>query len=294
METSLCSANSAENEPFFSLSSGEIHLWSLSWDDPHLRLKDHFEANTSAPPRFSFDDLLAQSKTLLNPSELNRAQARIRSEDQTHFILTRAALKSLLSRYLRIPPKKISFQTTHRGKPFLDCSSEGSPTLSFNLSHSSGKALLALALGHHRIGVDLEKIRPLQARNALFQRYLSPREQAHLKHLPHAQQDAFFFQAWSAKEALIKALGARILEHPMAEIDPNWSDSSISPSKALPDRIQSLSLRTLPQAFGSPQNWQLFQIPLFPQFSSLLACELQTAQEPWRVQPYFWDPYCIF
>jgi 4'-phosphopantetheinyl transferase len=58
-----------------------------------------------------------------------------------------------------------------------------------------------------RIGVDVERIRPIPNASALVERFFSPREQHDFQKLPETLQLEAFFNAWTRKEAVLKGTG---------------------------------------------------------------------------------------
>jgi 4'-phosphopantetheinyl transferase len=79
--------------------------------------------------------------------------------------------------------------------------------LQLSLSHSGVLRLAGLTrLG--RIGVDLERIRPLPRFATLAQRVCTASEQAWLASRPPRRAAAGFFRLWTRKEALLKGIGA--------------------------------------------------------------------------------------
>jgi 4'-phosphopantetheinyl transferase len=89
-----------------------------------------------------------------------------------------------------------------RGRPWA----EG---VSFNVSHSGSLGLIAIAEGAHRIGVDVEQVRPGPDVRALAGRFFHPEEAAAV-----GDDRAAFFRCWTRKEAVVKALGLG-LAHPL-------------------------------------------------------------------------------
>ena len=91
----------------------------------------------------------------------------------------------------------------------------------FNVSHSHGFALLAIAQSGP-VGVDVESVRPIDI-DGMAAGVLSAWERALLFALPVSERPAAFFQAWTRKEAFVKACGAGIgygLEHVEVTLGP--------------------------------------------------------------------------
>ena len=78
--------------------------------------------------------------------------------------------------------------------------------LRFNLSHSRGLALYAVALDRE-VGVDVEFVRDDFAVEEIATSFFSPGEVAALKALPACSRVEGFFNCWARKEAYVKARG---------------------------------------------------------------------------------------
>jgi 4'-phosphopantetheinyl transferase len=168
----------------FQLASGEVHSWCASLD---------------VPPETS-----ARLYATLTPDERNRS-ARFRFErDRQRFIVARGVLRDLLARYLQTQPGQIGFVYNAFGKPEL--SREFGSRLTFNLSHSAGLALIAIATASN-VGVDLEYVRWQSDYADIARRFFSAAEVDYLIALPSHLQAEAFFSCWTKKEAYLKACG---------------------------------------------------------------------------------------
>jgi len=146
----------------FQLTPDEVHSWCASLD---------------VPPETS-----ARLYATLTPDERTRS-ARFQFErDQQRFIVARGVLRDLLGRYLQIQPGKISFVYNAFGKP--DLGPEFANRLKFNLSHSAGLALIAIATASD-VGVDLEYIRAQSDYADIARRFFSAAEVDYLIALGH-------------------------------------------------------------------------------------------------------------
>src|SRR6266516_54835 len=164
----------------FQLASGEVHIWC---------------ASLGVPPETS-----ARLYATLTPDERTRS-ARFRFErDQQRFIVARGVLRNLLGRYLQTQPSQISFVYNAFGKP--DLSPEFGNRLKFNLSHSAGLALIAIATASN-VGVDLEYIRAQSDYADLARRFFSAAEVEYLNALPNHLYAETFFSCWTKKEAYV-------------------------------------------------------------------------------------------
>jgi 4'-phosphopantetheinyl transferase len=140
-------------------------------------------------------------ETYLSTDECKRADRFHFARDREAYILARGTLRSLLGRYLGRDPAKVRFIYGAQGKPSL---SDGD--VQFNLSHTRGLALLALARGRP-VGVDVEEVRPFSEVENLPQRIFSMQELQTFRDLKPSYHQTAFFNAWTRKEAVVKATG---------------------------------------------------------------------------------------
>ena len=129
--------------------------------------------------------------------------------------VARAMTKVVLADALGTDPDRvrISRRCAHCGHP-----THGRPTvagddrISFSLSHSGSFAVIALADGARRIGVDVEQVKPRRHLRALAARVLNDHEHAAWLALEEGgdEQLRSFLRAWTTKEAYLKALGIGI------------------------------------------------------------------------------------
>ncbi len=141
----------------------------------------------------------------LSEDERARAQRFLLERDRNSFIAARGILRDLLARYSGRGPGDTEFVYGAQGKPALSDGGTANP-VRFNLSHSHGLALIAVAR-EREIGVDVEKIRPDRAGDEIASRYFSAEEVEELRALPTEQRAEGFFLCWTRKEAYVKALG---------------------------------------------------------------------------------------
>ncbi len=212
-----------------TLGDNEVHVWCASLD---------VEAS-----------YLQHLQQVLTTDEQNRGDRFYFQQDREHFIVARGLLRIILSRYLNTEPDRLQFCYGSKGKPALEPSL--SKVLCFNLSHSHGKALYAIA-SRRDVGVDLELIKADLSILEIAERFFSPREYAVLLELdPPARQQAFFTY-WTLKEAYIKARGEGL------SIGLNQFDVSLVPGEATAllrtawdiDEAQRWSLYNLTPALG--------------------------------------------
>ncbi len=162
-----------------SLSAGVVHVWRLRLD-----------RNRGVANRFL---------TLLNETERQKADRFHFDRDAVSFVLARAHLRLLLGKTLGIGPATVRFEYGPFGKPLLP----GTESPWFNVSHSGEFAVLALS--RRRVGIDLERMRPIELSDA--NHYFSPAECRAILDLPPEDRQTAFYRCWSRKEAYLKGRG---------------------------------------------------------------------------------------
>ena len=234
-----------------ALGPDEAHVWIAALDIP--------------------PGCLLPFRNLLNPEELARADRFLQAPHRVRAAVSRACLRALLGRYLRIPPQTVVFQFNPHGKPALSAAHAPSG-LRFNVSHSHGLALFAFACDRE-LGVDIEKIRLDRPADKIAGRFFAPAETARLRSLPSAQQAQAFFECWTRKEAYIKARGEG-LSLPLDSFEVGFGPG-------VPPVL--LGARDEPDA---PARWRLFDLQPFRGFAGALAVERPPCLvRRWRLTP---------
>lgn len=119
----------------------------------------------------------------------------------------RAPLLAMIAAYLDIDVIDITLVDGEFGRPML-AAGHGT-TLDFNWSHSGGQALVAVAQGIAP-GIDIERVRARPRALLIADRYFCADEIAALGALSDTQRSHAFLEIWTAKEAVLKALGRGI------------------------------------------------------------------------------------
>jgi 4'-phosphopantetheinyl transferase len=178
---------------------------SIDWVAPseHLRLTGSAVHVWRAALNLA-EARVAALEGLLNAEEQARAR-RLRFEDKRRaFVAARGILRSILGRYLSLSPQQVQFSYNAQGKPGLAGSQ--ATGLQFNLAHSGDLALVALAYARP-IGIDLERLRPVEAMGKIVDAYFAPAERVAFDRLSPEHKLPAFFAAWTRKEAYLKARG---------------------------------------------------------------------------------------
>lgn len=232
-------------------SDDDVHVWRACLDvkEPRLRSLSH----------------------IISKDELRKARRFHFKRDRERFIVRRGLLRTILGRYLDVEPNRLHFCYNPYGKPTLDTS--GKEKISFNLSHSHGLALFAIArVGE--IGVDLERIRPGLSDDNIAERFFSHPEIALLKTLSGNIRRQKFFSYWSRKEAYIKARG-KGLAIPLA-----CFDVSMAPGNP----VVLLNPEGVPE---SSRQWFLRDLIVGSNYAAAIAAE----GNGWRLSCWQWPEH---
>lgn len=144
-------------------------------------------------------------RELLTVDEHERMARFVFERDRRSFLLTRALVRTTLSRYASVAPADWRFIANVHGRPEILDRPAGVPDLRFNLSHTDGLIACAVTIGRE-VGVDVEHVgRHLM--HDVAGRHFAPKEVTDLRSLPESEQDRVFFDYWTLKEAYIKARG---------------------------------------------------------------------------------------
>jgi 4'-phosphopantetheinyl transferase len=230
-----------------TLEAHTVQVWRASLNRPDSRIDEMFAT--------------------LTEDERRRAQRFHFEEDRRRFIAGRGILRALIGGYLGMAPAAVRFEYNLHGKPFL--SDNQAPR--FNVSHSGGLALYAFAVDRE-VGVDVERVRPEFADEAVAQRFFSPQEVAVLRNLAPRQRVEAFFSCWTRKEAYIKARG-KGLAIPLDQFDVSLAPDE--PAAVLADR----------DAPSETGRWAMWRLEPGIGFAGAVAvegqgCRLKSAQWP--------------
>ena len=141
---------------------------------------------------------------LLGPDELQELRARGTERRVADRIAGRVAAKRALMALTGKSSDRIRITNLESGQPVAQIDGQPGPVIS--ISHSGGRAI-ALASTEGPVGIDLEQV--VERHHAFEQDWFSPDEQGTLR------GDALQLTiAWSAKEAVLKALGSGMALNP--------------------------------------------------------------------------------
>lgn len=150
--------------------------------------------------------LHAAYRELLDGAEKEQEPRFYFERDRHRYLITRALVRTVLSRYIAVEPVDWVFFTNQYGRPEVVNAQGRNAQLTFNVSHTHSVIVLAVARGR-AVGVDVENVRAREVSIDIADRYFAPPEVSALATVPTHQQQYRFFEYWTFKEAYIKARG---------------------------------------------------------------------------------------
>jgi 4'-phosphopantetheinyl transferase len=208
-------------------------------------------------------------RALMSGDELERMARFVFESDRRAFLLTRALVRTTLSRYAPVPPADWRFIANAHGRPEILDRPAGVPDLRFNISHTTGLIACAVTIGRE-VGVDVEHIvRALT--HDVAGRHFAPAEVNDLRRLPEDQQRRVFFDYWTLKEAYIKARGFG-LALPLGDFA----------FKLNPPHAPTIAFE--PALEDDPATWQFLQQWPTPQHRLALAVRREGHDLPVRIR----------
>ena len=171
--------------PDLALSNRDVHVWCASLAQSQRRVQ--------------------KLHHILSAEEQLHAR-RFRFEHNKRFyIVGRGLLRTLLGYYLDIAPGQLRLSYGTRGKPALSEEFLASG-LRFNMAHSHDIALYGIAR-NREVGIDVEKILPMDDLEQIAGHFFSAAEYETLCALSPREKNRAFFNCWTRKEAYLKACG---------------------------------------------------------------------------------------
>jgi 4'-phosphopantetheinyl transferase len=178
------------------LGDGDCHVWRVDLDQ--------VAAQGGGDP----------ARSPLNAEERGRVARFVFERHRRWFTASHTALRSVLGAYLGLEAAAVSIVAPPHVRPVLDAAMGASSArrsrvaLDFNLSHSDGLAVIAVAR-RAPLGVDVELLRPMNDALALAERHFVGDEVACVAAAAgRRSRDRAFFTCWTRKEAVLKSTGA--------------------------------------------------------------------------------------
>jgi 4'-phosphopantetheinyl transferase len=188
--------------------------------------------------------------------------------DRVRAVVARGMLRTILAAQLGTFPAGLTFRYSSKGKPSLpDADGVRVP---FSVSHSGDWVLIGVG-GAGRVGVDIERLRPLRDLGRIAERYFAPREIDSLRRVPDDARLGAFYSGWTAKEAYVKAVGGGISHgfHTFAVA----IDGSVPPAILEIDGSETAA-----------ENWTVWAGEPAPGYRAAAVIDLPTA----RIIPRIW------
>ncbi|MFQ5349148.1 MAG: 4'-phosphopantetheinyl transferase family protein [Thermoanaerobaculia bacterium] len=217
---------SAADSPLLDRLGDEAHLWLL-------RLRESIPAAVER-----------RWHELLSPEEeAVHRRFRVAVARRQH-LAARALVRTTLSRYADVDPRRWAFSSGPEGKPKI-AGPDGAPPLRFNLSHTRGLVACVVTLGLDA-GVDVERpARRLRDPLELARHGFAPAEREMLGRLSGRARRDLFCDLWTLKEAYVKARGVGLLSLPARKLAYEIG----------PDGLIGLTLE--PELGDRAEEWQL-------------------------------------
>jgi len=223
------------------LAPGEIYLWLAAYD------------------QITEGYLHSAYRELLSAAEKEQESRFYFARDRHRYLITRALVRTVLSRYISIDPKEWVFSTNAYGRPDIVNPEARGAGLSFNISHTH--SLIVLGVTKCRaLGVDVENVRARGASIDIADRFFAPQEVAALNAVPLHQQQYRFFEYWTFKEAYIKARGMG-LSLPLDKFSFHYPD----------DRAVEIAID--PELSDDATHWQFWQFQPAPEYLVAICAE---------------------
>lgn len=250
------SASSADHASFdpiemnrtISLAPGEIHLWLAFYDE------------------INEEPLLSAYRDLLDIVEKEQEPRFYFARDRRRYLVTRALVRTVLSRYAPVRPREWVFSTNAYGRPYIVNTQAKDSRLSFNISHTHSLIVLGVTKGR-ALGVDVENFRARGAAIEIADRYFAPQEVAALAAVPQQQQQYRFFEYWTFKESYIKARGMG-LSLPLDKFSFHYPDE------------QAVEIAIDSELADDPGQWQFWQLRPRPEYLVAICAERTCSESP--------------
>lgn len=200
-------------------------------------------------------EAVVAAEKLLAADEREKMSRFVQPQDRRRFCLRRAARRQLLAKHCGVAPEALEFSSGPHGKPSVLYRGRPVP-LHFNCSSSGDTALIAITTAGE-IGVDLERHRPLGADLLQMAASFAPDERDGIAALVGKEQEQAFFDCWTRKEAVLKALGSG-LARPLDSF-------SVSLAAGTP------AVRQFDDDSAEAKRWTLVELPVATGHSATMA-----------------------
>jgi 4'-phosphopantetheinyl transferase len=154
----------------------------------------------------NFENNIPKLYSYLSDKEKIRANRFKFKLDFDCYVSSHALLRAELSKLLGVKAKSVKIEESVNGKPFTS-----GTALPFSLSRSKNLFIFAIGWGDQLVGVDIEQIKTRINFLDITRDYFSFNEQQSISSFKNTDdQNRTFFEIWTRKEALLKAVGIGI------------------------------------------------------------------------------------
>jgi 4'-phosphopantetheinyl transferase len=188
-------------------------------------------------------DQLPDYLQLLSEPERARWQRFLVPDAQLQYLVSRALVRTTLSRYADVAEHEWQFETNRYGRPHVS-QPQIRRDIQFNLSNTTGLVVCVVARDCD-VGVDVENISRTLDIEALAPTVFAPAELADVRQSSPKDRRNCFYSYWTLKEAYIKARGMGL----SLPLDAFWFDlGGASPL-----------LRVTERCPDDPERWRFHQ-----------------------------------
>jgi 4'-phosphopantetheinyl transferase len=143
---------------------------------------------------------------ILSKSEKARANRFKHASDYNCYVLVHGLLRIELSKIIGTKANSLLINETKTGKPFIP-----GMDLPFSISRTKNSFVFVIGRIGQFLGIDIEQIEPEIDLSDICRNYLSIKEQQFVFSFDRiVDQSHNFFEIWTRKEALLKAIGVGI------------------------------------------------------------------------------------
>ncbi len=230
------------------LMPAEIHLWLTFCDGA------------------GDEGLHSDYRELLSSAERKQEPRFYFARDRRRYLLTRVLVRTVLSRYLPVSPREWTFAKNAYGRPEAVNVEANKAGVSFNISHTHGLIVLAVAR-RRALGVDVVNLRSREVSMDIATRYFAPAEVAVLASTPREQRNYRFLEYWSFKEAYVKARGMGF-SLPLHKFSFHYP------------RDRAVGMKIDPELGDDAGRWQFWQFCPVPEYLAAVCAERVEGQFP--------------
>jgi 4'-phosphopantetheinyl transferase len=233
------------NKGSLQLGVGQVDIWLTSLYGVSGYLERRYLQLLSEPERAKWQRFVAQDARL-------------------QYLVSRALVRTTLSRYAEVPEHAWQFETNRYGRPHVS-QPQALRDIQFNLSNTTGLVVCAVTKDCD-VGIDVENIARILDTDALAPTVFAPMELADFRRVSSGDRRNRFFSYWTLKEAYIKARGMGL----SIPLDAFWFDlGGPSPLLHVTDRCRD-----------DPERWSFHQYAPTAEHRMAVAAAAPRGAEP--------------